>query len=103
MSGRTGVFSAGMCPRCGATASHQKFRPRGGMDLGGVDLADGLRAEDGVICPRCGEGFRVSHLETWDGRFVNYEDEFECVPNYCPMCGERLRDLSFGVNAGGDR
>ena len=23
MSGRTGVFSVGMCPRCGATARHE--------------------------------------------------------------------------------
>ena len=88
---KVGLYGPECCPRCGATPSVQKYRPRNIMDLSRVDVAGSMRPEDGVLCETCGNGFRVYHLETWDGEIMNYRDEFECVPNFCPFCGTRIR------------
>ena len=84
------------CPRCGASPSHQRYNPRGSrmvVDLSKLGVSSTLNPVDGVVCPRCGQGFRVVHLETFDDGLLNFKDEFECAPRYCPMCGRRLKEV----------
>lgn len=88
---KKGMPSVGACPRCGATSCHQKYRPRRKVsDVNRMWLISDTNPVDGVVCPRCGEGFRVSHLEHDETCFTDLTEEFESIPNYCPNCGERL-------------
>lgn len=88
---RKGMPSVGACPRCGATSCHQKYKPRRlASEISKFWPISNTNAVDGVVCPRCGAGFRVSHLEHDDTYFIDLAEEFESVPNFCPNCGERL-------------
>ena len=92
---RKGTKNGKHCPRCGAIASQQRCRlrdPGRVVDMSSLSAAGIMDPVDGVVCPHCGEGFRVVHLETWDGGIVNFKDEFDCVPKFCPMCGRRLTE-----------
>lgn len=94
---KTGPRYVNDCPRCGATPSHQKYHPaktRQTVDMSAMGAVGTISPVDAVVCPYCGHGFRVVHLETWNGEIVNYRDEFECEPNYCPVCGRKLRERS---------
>ena len=48
-----------------------------------------LNPVDGVLCPRCGLPFLVRKLDCVDG-WIESGFEYELVPNYCPMCGEKV-------------
>lgn len=88
---KKGIPSVGACPRCGATSSHQKYKPRRNIrDINRMWSISETNPVDGVVCPRCGAGFRVSHLEHDDIYFTDLTEEFESTPNYCPFCGEEL-------------
>lgn len=78
------------CPRCGASPSHQKFRRSGMSHFPRIDIAEEPHPVDGVVCPHCENGFRVTRLETFDDGRINLSDEFECEPSYCPHCGARI-------------
>lgn len=46
---------------------------------------------DGVFCPHCHESFRVEGIPTFEPGIVEIAGVVEeCVPNYCPLCGEGL-------------
>lgn len=55
-----------------------------------MQLVENLHPSDGVACKSCGMAFRVSALDV-DGGYLVSEDEFECVPNYCPRCGKVVK------------
>lgn len=77
------------CPRCGATPSHQKWKPRKMVDLDEVTPISYCNPVDAVQCPRCGLVFSVSHFEN-DGTYVTCWDEIETVPRFCPWCGAEV-------------
>lgn len=60
-----------------------------GVQMSAMQSVDDLHPADGVVCKQCGTAFRVTKLDT-DGDYLISDDEFECVPNYCPVCGRRL-------------
>lgn len=88
-----GATKRDSCPRCGAPKCHQKFTPRQPRELDGYELISKLNPVDCVQCPRCGVAFGVSVYEH-DGAFVIGlgDTSFECVPNFCPICGEEVAD-----------
>ena len=75
------------CPRCGAVASAQRHKPRT-VDYSKLNPAGIFNPVDAVLCPHCGEAFRVSKLETEGEWIVDWQTEFEFVPRFCPNCGE---------------
>lgn len=88
---RKGVANAGACPRCGATKSHQKYPPHKGVrDIGSMWPISETDPVDGVVCQRCGFGFRVSHLEHDGTYFENLLEEGDSTPAFCPRCGARM-------------
>lgn len=78
------------CPTCGATPSHQKWKPRKVTDLDDVAIISECNPVDAVHCHRCDLVFRVSHYEHDDTYITNW-DEIETIPRYCPWCGEDLQ------------
>lgn len=78
------------CPTCGATPSHQKWKPRKMTDLDDVAIISECDPVDAVHCPRCDLVFRVSHFEHDDTYITNW-DEMETIPRYRPWCGEDLQ------------
>ena len=68
------------CPTCGATPSHQKWKPRKPV------YTDQVVA---VHCPRCDLVFGVVHYGH-DDTYITSWTEFETTPRYCPWCGEDL-------------
>lgn len=85
-----GRTSKGNCPRCGAIPSSQRYKERLGYFGQTHDRSEEMNPVDGVICPHCGMGFRVSRLET-DGWFiVDWQTEYEYAPRYCPRCGKAV-------------
>lgn len=50
---------------------------------------DSLSPIDGVECPHCGADFRVVLIDADDG-ILQSDDEGDCLPRFCPICGERL-------------
>ena len=77
------------CPRCGAVASAQRYKQRV-TDFDKTDPANTFNPVDAVLCPNCGEAFRVSKLETESGWIVDWQTEFEFAPRFCPNCGGEL-------------
>ena len=86
-----GYSIKGSCPTCGATPCHQKWKRSTKTYHADMDLASNMNPVDGFICPRCYEAFRVSRLESEDGFIIDWKNEFECNPNYCPNCGYDLK------------
>lgn len=86
---KLGLYGKDTCPRCGAPRSVQKYPIRRATDLAAMELVDNLHPSDGVVCRKCGFEFRVSALDV-DGDYLVSQDELECIPNYCPRCGEIL-------------
>lgn len=85
--------SSGNCPRCGAIPSHQKRKPRKPVvDTNALWPIFDTNPVDGVVCQKCGIGFRVGQLEHDDTYFIDLEEAFEFIPKFCPNCGERLED-----------
>lgn len=75
------------CPRCGAVASAQRHKPRT-VDYSRLNPAGIFNPVDAVLCPHCGEAFRVSKFETEGEWIVDWETEFEFAPKHCPNCGK---------------
>lgn len=50
---------------------------------------ENMHPSDGVVCQKCGAAFMVTALDVEDGYLMS-DDEIECVPSYCPICGERM-------------
>ena len=87
---KRGLYAHDTCPRCGAVRSHQKYPIRRPMlDLSVMQPVDSLHPSDAVVCKKCGMAYRVVKLDVDDGYLIS-EDEFECVPNYCPRCGAEV-------------
>ena len=60
------------CPRCGAVASAQRHKPRT-VDYSRLNPAGIFNPVDAVLCPYCGEAFRVMRKKTWDqGKDVKF-------------------------------
>lgn len=77
------------CPTCGATPSHQRWKPRKMVDLDDVTSIGDCNPVDAVHCLRCDLVFRVSHFEH-DDTYITSWDEIETVPRFCPWCGRKL-------------
>lgn len=45
---------------------------------------------DGLVCPACDFGFKVSQLEHDDSYFENLDVEGDFTPAFCPQCGHRI-------------
>lgn len=58
-------------------------------DTSVMQPVEALHPSDGVVCKRCGMAFMVTRLDVEDGYLIS-DDEFECVPNYCPRCGAEV-------------
>lgn len=87
---KRGLYAHDTCPRCGAVRSHQKYPLRRPMiDMSVMQPIEDLNPVDGVVCKECGMAYRVTKLDVDDGYLIS-EDEFECVPNYCPRCGAEV-------------
>lgn len=81
------------CPTCGASPSAQKRRIIGVRDISQWEYVANMNPVDGVECPSCHFCFRVEGLDVdSDGMLLSDDTEFECVPVFCPMCGEKLGD-----------
>lgn len=86
----TGTRGADDCPRCGATKSHQKWPIKNKpIDWSKAEMIDSFNPVDVAYCKYCG-AFRVVKLETELGMVIDWQTEFECWPNYCPICGREL-------------
>ena len=49
---------------------------------------------DGVCCPHCHESFRVEVIPTSEVGIVEFGGVVEeCVPAFCPICGEKLPEM----------
>lgn len=79
------------CPTCGATPSHQKWKPRKLVYTNEMVAIGDVDPVDAVHCPRCDLVFGVVHYEH-DDTYITSWTEFETVPRYCPWCGEDLTD-----------
>ena len=77
------------CPTCGATPSHQKWKPRKMVDLDDYTPISDCNPVDAVHCHKCGLVFRVSHFEH-DDTYITCWDEIETIPRYCPWCGTEV-------------
>lgn len=77
------------CPRCGATPSHQKWKPRRMVDAAEMAVIGSLNPVDAVHCRRCDLVFSVSHYEH-DDTYITSWDEIETIPRYCPWCGKEI-------------
>lgn len=87
---KRGSYGKDSCPRCGAPRCAQRHPVRRPMlDLSVVQLVENLHPSDGVVCCKCGAAFRVVTLDVDDGYLIS-DDELECVPNYCPICGTEV-------------
>lgn len=93
---KLGLYGKDTCPRCGAPRSVQRFPIRRATDLSQMELVGNLHPSDGVVCRKCGFAFRASALDV-DGDFLVSLDELECIPNYCPRCGEQLVERKEGA------
>ncbi len=60
-----------------------------------MELVENLHPSDGVVCRKCGLAFRVSALDV-DGGYLVSMDELECTPNFCPQCGNNLKEVDDG-------
>lgn len=82
------------CPVCGAVRSSQKFKKRRNqlVDLNKLSVIDFVHPVDGVVCPECGLGFRVSKLEVSNGTYIDLTTEYEFSPKYCPNCRAEIID-----------
>lgn len=79
------------CSTCGATPSHQKWKPRKRVDVNEMVAIGDVDPIDAVHCRRCDLVFRVSHFEH-DDTYITSWDEFETIPRYCPWCGAEVVD-----------
>lgn len=79
------------CPTCGATPSHQKWKPRKRVNVNEMVAIGDVNPVDAVHCRRCDLVFRVSHFEH-DDTYITSLDEFETIPRYCPWCGAEVVD-----------
>lgn len=86
---KTKFAKADDCPRCGATPSQQKWKPRGHVDFSEYIRVDDCNPVDAVHCHHCDMVFSVVHFEH-DGEYITSWDEFETIPRYCPWCGEEV-------------
>lgn len=77
------------CPTCGATPSHQKWKPRRTVDASEMAAIGSLNPVDAVHCRRCDLVFSVSHYEH-DDTYITSWDEIETIPRYCPWCGKEI-------------
>lgn len=77
------------CPTCGATPSHQKWKPRRTVDAAEMAAIGSLNPVDAVHCRRCDLVFSVSHYEH-DDTYITSWDEIETIPRYCPWCGKEI-------------
>ena len=77
------------CPTCGATPSHQKWKPRKMVNLDDYAPISECDPVDAVHCHRCDLVFQVSHFEH-DDTYITSWDEIETVPRFCPWCGRKL-------------
>ena len=79
------------CPTCGATPSHQKWKPRRTVDAAEMAAIGSLNPVDAVHCRRCDLVFSVSHYEH-DDTYITSWDEIETIPRYCPWCGKEIEN-----------
>ena len=79
------------CPTCGATPSHQKWKPRRTVDVSEMAAIVSLNPVDAVHCRRCDLVFSVSHYEH-DDTYITSWDEIETIPRYCPWCGKEIEN-----------
>ncbi len=88
-----GATKRDSCPRCGAPKCHQKFTPRHPREFGRYELISSLNPVDCVQCSRCGTAFSVNVYEHDGALVIDLGDaSFECVPRYCPICGEKVAE-----------
>ena len=80
------------CPTCGATPSHQKWKPRKLVYTNEVVAIGDVDPVDAVHCPRCDLVFGVVHYEH-DDTYITSWTEFETIPRYCTWCGEDLTNV----------
>ncbi len=66
---------------------HVPRRPA--IDFSVMTPIEDLHPADGVCCRHCGVTFRVSRLDA-DNGYLASNVEFECVPNFCPICGTEI-------------
>lgn len=97
MARKYAAYAKDNCPMCGAVKSHQKFKPRKVQDFGKLVPIIDTNPVDGVKCPRCGNGFVVSHLECDDTYFADLDEQFEAVANFCPFCGAKVVERDVQV------
>lgn len=81
------------CQTCGATPSHQKWKPRKTVNLDDYTPIADCDPVDAVRCPKCDLVFCVTHFEH-DDTYITSWDEIETIPRYCPWCGERIREVA---------
>lgn len=86
---KTKFAKAADCPRCGATPSQQKWKPRKTVEFSDFTSVSDCNPVDAVHCRHCDMVFSVSHFEH-DGEYILSWDEFETIPRYCPWCGEKV-------------
>ena len=72
-----------------STGNRNKRGRRPMLDMSVMHSIDSLHPADGVVCKECGMAFRVAKLDVEDGYLIS-EDEFECVPSFCPSCGAEV-------------
>ena len=77
------------CPTCGATPSHQKWKPRKTVNLDEITAIEDVNPVDAVHCRKCDLVFCVSHFEH-DDTYITSWDEVETIPRYCPWCGAEV-------------
>lgn len=85
-----GPRGVGNCPRCGAVPSHQKRKPRKTSDFGRMWPICDTDPVDGVVCPKCGIGFRAEQFNHDGTYFEDLNEAFELIPMFCPNCGARV-------------
>lgn len=100
-----GTFGKVQCKRCNASVKSgisvdeavDKWNRRVRRDSlfdEGESVFD-MNPVDGVCCPHCSESFRVEGIPTFEAGIVEIGGVMEeCVPDYCPYCGEEL-DLGY--------
>jgi len=71
-------------------SENYKHQPRrSASDFSVTIPIEDLHPADGVCCCHCGVTFRVSRLDA-DNGYLASNDEFECIPNFCPVCGNEI-------------
>lgn len=87
-----GYKKPGTCPRCGAVPAHQRHQiSHIPPDLAECELVNNINPVDAAQCPRCQEVFQVVTYEHDDCFVFGLgKISFECVPNFCPICGKEI-------------